>query len=129
MWNIYHLLDPNWSHNWKCSKFIEIWHILYFKYASLDLMLIFFIKYLPIARPQKEKCSEFIEIWHIRYFKYGSLDLMLIFFIKYLPIARPQKEKCSEFIEIWPNWYFKYANLDFQCKKYLPPVRPKLVQH
>ena len=34
--NIYHLLDPNWSQNWKCSGFIDIWHIWYFEYPNLD---------------------------------------------------------------------------------------------
>ena len=34
--NIYHLLDQNWSQNWKCPEFIGIWHIWYFKYADLD---------------------------------------------------------------------------------------------
>ena len=34
--NIYHLLGTNWSQNWKCSEFIEIWHIWYFEYPDLD---------------------------------------------------------------------------------------------
>ena len=49
--NIYHLLGPNWSKNKKYSEFIEIWHIWYFKHANFDVNF-FFIKYLPIARPQ-----------------------------------------------------------------------------
>ena len=31
-----HLFGPNWSQNEKCSEFIEIWHIQYFKYFNLD---------------------------------------------------------------------------------------------
>ena len=34
--NTYHLFSPNWYQNWKCSEFIETWHIRYFKYAILD---------------------------------------------------------------------------------------------
>ena len=34
--NTYHFFGPNWSQNVKCSEFIEIWHIRYFKYANLD---------------------------------------------------------------------------------------------
>ena len=33
--NTYHLFGPNRSQNQKCSDFIDIWHILYFKYANL----------------------------------------------------------------------------------------------
>ena len=49
--NIYHLLDPNWSPNWICSGFIEIWHIWYFEYPDLD------------TDGKNEKCLEFIEMW------------------------------------------------------------------
>ena len=31
LWNIYHLLSKNWSQNWKCSGFIEIWTHLVFR--------------------------------------------------------------------------------------------------
>ena len=34
--NIYHLLGHNYSQNQKCSEFIEIWYIWYFKYAGFD---------------------------------------------------------------------------------------------
>ena len=34
--NTYHFFGPNCSQNEKCSEFIEIWHIRYFKYANLD---------------------------------------------------------------------------------------------
>ena len=49
--NIYHLLGTNWSQNWKCSGFIEIWHIWYFEYSDLDfdVKCFFSIKYLSIA--------------------------------------------------------------------------------
>ena len=33
--NTYHLFGPNSFQNLKCSGFIEIWHIRYFKYANL----------------------------------------------------------------------------------------------
>ena len=34
--NTYYLFGPNWSQNEKCSKFIEIWYIRYFKHAYLN---------------------------------------------------------------------------------------------
>ena len=52
-WNIYHLSGPNWSQNWKCTGFIKIWHIWYFKYPDLDFdVKNIFINYLPIVKPQ-----------------------------------------------------------------------------
>ena len=34
--NTYHFFGPNWAQNEKCSEFIEIWYIRYFKYANLN---------------------------------------------------------------------------------------------
>ena len=79
LWNIYHLLGPNWSQNEKCSGFIEIWHIWYFKYVHLDFNVKNdFYQICVLLDPncsKNEKCSELIEIWLNLYFKYADLDL------------------------------------------------------
>ena len=77
--NIYHLLGPNWSQNYQCSEFIEIWHVRYFKYTSLDFDVknVFLSNIYQLLGPnmsQNEKCSEFIEIWPNWYFRYADLN-------------------------------------------------------
>ena len=64
--NIYHLFVLNWSQNQKCSEFIEIEHIQYFKYANLEFdVKMVFMKYYHLLGSnwsQNEKYSGFIEI-------------------------------------------------------------------
>ena len=71
--NIYHLLGPNWSQNWKCSEFIEIWHIWYLEYPNLDFdfKTYFLSNDYQLLDPnwsQKEKCSDLLKfdknIWY-----------------------------------------------------------------
>ena len=52
--NIYHLLGPNWSQNQKYLEFIKIWHIGYFKYASLGFSVenVFLSNIYQFARPK-----------------------------------------------------------------------------
>ena len=70
--NTYHLFGPNWSQYQKCSEFIEIWHIQYFKYANLDFDIkndfyeIFTTCYTQIG--SKIKCAQNL-------LKFGTFDI------------------------------------------------------
>ena len=62
-----HLLGPNWSQNYKCSGFIEIWHIWYFEYQDLDLDVenYYISNIYQLLGPnwsQNEKRSEFLTL-------------------------------------------------------------------
>ena len=64
----YHLFGPKCSQNQKCSGFIEIWHMWYFKYLDLDFDVknYFLSDIYQLLGPnwsQNEQCSESIEIW------------------------------------------------------------------
>ena len=59
-----HLFVPNCPQNKKCSEFIETWHILYFKYTSINLMSkMIFIKYLPPAGSKLVPKSKMLRIY------------------------------------------------------------------
>ena len=72
--NIYHLLGPNWSQNWKYSEFIEIWYIRYFKYANLgfDVKNSFYQIFTDWC--QNDRWPEFIEIRPDWYSKCAGLN-------------------------------------------------------
>ena len=66
--NLYNLLGPNCSPNWKYSEFIEIWYTWYSEYPDLDFdvknyFLLTIDQLLGPNCSQNEKCSELIEIW------------------------------------------------------------------
>ena len=86
--NTYHLFGPNWSQYQKCSEFIEIWHIQYFKYANLDFNVKndFFIKYL--LGPNVQSCSK----WKIK--------LIISFFLEYHEFSN-HCSKLYSIIRIW----------------------------
>ena len=141
--NIYHLLGPNWSQNWKCSEFIEIWHIWYFEYPNLGFdVKVIFIKYLsPVWHKLVPKLEVLRIYWNLAQSIFQICQswfccqkyFSLLNIYQLLGPNWSQNEKCSEFIEIWLNWYFQYANLNFDVQmifiKYLPSARPKLVQN
>ena len=133
----------DWFQNWKCSEFIEIWHIWYFEYPNLGFdVKVIFIKYLsPVWHKLVPKLEVLRIYWNLAQSIFQICQswfccqkyFSLLNIYQLLGPNWSQNERCSEFIEIWPNWYFQYANLNFDVKmifiKYLPPARPKLVQN
>ena len=87
----------DWSQNWKCSEFIEIWHIWYFEYPSLGFdVKVIFIKYLsPVWHKLVPKLEALRIYWNLAQSIFQICQSWfccqkILFFIKYLPIARSQ---------------------------------------
>ena len=133
----------DWSQNWKCSEFIEIWHIWYFEYPNLGFdVKVIFIKYLsPVWHKLVPKLEVLRIYWNLAQSIFQICQswfccqkyFSLLNIYQLLGPNWSQNEKYSEFIEIWLNWYFQYANLNFDVQmifiEYLPSARPKLVQN
>ena len=86
----------DWSQNWKCSEFIEIWHIWYFEYPNLGFdVKVIFIKYLSPVWHKLVPKLEVLRIYWNLVINISNMPILILlskilFFIKYLPIARPQ---------------------------------------
>ena len=94
--NIYHLFVLNWSQNQKCSKFIEIEHIQYFKYANLEFdVKMVFMKYLPPVRAELVPKWKMLRIyWNLGTFDISKITISIllskVIFTKYVPLVRPK---------------------------------------
>ena len=108
---------------------------------SILMSKMIFIKSLQPVTPKLTpnwKCSGLTEIWHMWYFEYRDLDFDAknYFLSNIYQLLRPnwsQTEKCSELLRFGRT---DISNMPISVLmsiimifiKYLPPVRPKLVQ-
>ena len=124
--NFMKYLGRNHSQNEKWTKFIETWHIWYFKYTDFSFNVkinfygIFTTSEAQIS-PEIKNAQNFYKVC-----SFGISNMLIsilmskMIFVTYLPLVRPKLMwilKCIEFIDIWPNWYFKYVNLNFNIRK------------
>ena len=123
--NIYHLFVLNWSQ--KCSEFIEIEHIQYFKYANLEFdVKMVFMKYLPPFRAELVPKWKMLRIyWNLGTFDISKITISIllskIIFTKYVPLVRPKLIPKLKVLRIYWNWahsIFQICQSRVWCQKW-----------
>ena len=126
--NIYHLLGPNWSQNWKFSVLMKLDT---FDISSIPISIlmsnIIFIKHLPPVRSRLVPELKVLRIyWNLTHSIFQICKCQFwcqkwFSLMKYLPIARPQQVPKWKMLRIYWNLtklLFQTCTTQFWCQKW-----------